>query len=458
VTFPDVLEGPATISGMMDHAESRNSVSAMLIDSEHSYTFTGDLNGSGDLAITVKSGEHVWAPGSTWTTTGWSPTETYDLVLDVARGAKLSFHGLVQETQGAHTWCSGAGIIKNGGGICELTADYTPIYNPDRRSNRGYRAVTAVNGGVLMVNNTSGSGVSPKSSVEVNHGATLSGNGAIGVGGSSALVVVNPGGRINPGDGIGTLTFRDGLKLNDGARMLFEIGEQADLLKITGGTFQGSSKRSVVVTIKDLGGVKAGRSYNLIDFTGASFIDVDANDFRLDKSQNFQGTFHLVGTRLQFSVFAPRLTPETPPAMPPAPVPVPAPVLSADRQRPKTYYAWAGSRGGEWDDPANWKGSRVPNDKEVEWVQYEFKNPRTISGVQVYWFANGGDRRVPKSWRVLYRYKGGWRPAQALGTYPLELDQFNEVQFKPFETDRVRLEARLQPGISAGIQEWRLLP
>ena len=136
-----------------------------------------------------------------------------------------------------------------------------------------------MNAGVLKINNTSGSGISPKSVLKVNHGATLSGNGAIGMGGSSALVVVNSGGRIEPGDGVGTLTLRDGLKLNDGARMQFEIGDQADLLRISGGTFQGSSKRSVVVTIKDLGGVKAGRSYNLIDFTGASFIDVDANDF-----------------------------------------------------------------------------------------------------------------------------------------------------------------------------------
>jgi pectate lyase len=458
VTFPDLLKGPVTISGMTDQPETRNSVSAMLIDSMHRYTFVGNLNGTGDLAVTVKRGEHVWAPGSTWTTTAWSPSETYDLVMNIARGAKLSFHGLVQEVQGAQTWCSGAGIIKNGRGICELTADYAPIYNADRRNNRSYRAATVVNAGVLLVNNTSGSGVSPKSTVEVNHGATLSGNGAIGVGGSSALVVVNSGGRIDPGDGIGTLTLRDGLKLNDGARMQFEVGEKADLLRITGGTFQGSNERSVVVTIKDLGGVKAGRSYNLIDFTGASFIGVDANDFRLDKSQNFQGTFHLVGTRLQFSVFAPRLTPETPPAMPPVPVPVPKPALPADRKRPKSHYTWANAKGGEWSNPANWRGERIPNVKEAEWVQYEFEKPRKVSGVQIYWFANGHDRKVPESWRVLYRHKGAWKPAEALGDYPVEPDQFNEVKFRPVETDSVKLKARLQSGISAGIQEWRVLP
>ena len=206
------------------------------------------------------------------------------------------------------------------------------------------------------------------------------------------------------------------------------------------------------------GGVKAGRSYDLIDFTGASFIGVDASDFRLDKSQNFQGTFHLVGTRLQFSVFAPRLTPETPLAMPPAPVLVPKPALPADRQRPKSHYTWANARGGQWSNPAHWRGERIPNVKEAEWVQYEFEKPRKISGVQVYWFANGHDRKVPESWRVLYRHKGAWKPAEALGDYPVEPDQFNEVKFRAVETDSVKLEARLQPGVSAGIQEWRVLP
>ena len=458
VTFPDVLKGPVTIVGMTDQSEARNSVSGMFVDSPHSYTFAGNLNGTGDLAVTVSRGEHFWSEGSTWTTTAWSPTETYDFVMNTARGARLSFRGLVLEVQGSTSWCRGAGIIKNGEGTAELTADNAPHYKADLRNNRAYRAPTVVNAGVLLVNNKTGSGVSPKSTVQVNHGGTLSGDGAIGIGGSSALVVVNSGGKIAPGDGVGTLTFRDGLKLNDGARMAFEVGEKSDLLKVTGGTFQGSGKRSVVVSIKDSGGMKAGRSYDLIDWTGASFINVDANDFRLDKSCVFQGTFHLVGTRLQFSVFAPRLTPETPPAMPPAPAAVPRPALPADRQRPKTHYTWSNARGGEWTNRGNWQGEKIPNLKEAEWVQYEFEKPRKVSGVQIYWFANGGDRKVPESWRVLYRDGDEWKPVKALGDYPLETDRFNEVKFQPVETESLKLEVHLQSGISAGIQEWRVLP
>ena len=42
------------------------------------------------------------------------------------------------------------------------------------------------------MNNKTGSGVSPRSTVEVNHGGTLGGHGAIGIGGSSAVVVSGP--------------------------------------------------------------------------------------------------------------------------------------------------------------------------------------------------------------------------------------------------------------------------
>ncbi|NIP95353.1 MAG: hypothetical protein GWO24_18675 [Akkermansiaceae bacterium] len=461
VTFPDIATGPVTIEGMTDHAETRNSVSGMVIDSRHSHTFAGNLNGTGDLGVTVMRGAHSWAPGSTWTTTGWSETETYDLIMTVAGGAKFAFHGLVQEVSGMASWSSrGAGIIKNGEGTVELTADNSPLYDVSLNGNRAGRAPTVVNDGLLLVNNATGSGVSPRSTVEVNHGGTLSGSGAIGKGGTSALVVVKAGGRIAPGDGIGTLTLRDGLTLHDGARLEFDCGEKSDLLKIPGGTFTGCGKSGVVVTIRDRGGIERGKNYTLIDWTGASYVDVDVRDFKLDKSRDWQGSFRFEGTKLVFSVFAPRLTPETPPSMPPrpAPGPGPEPFKTGHPPRPVTHYAWSNPKGGRWTDSANWEGNRIPNTKEPEWAQYQFEKPRRISGVEVYWFENGGDRKLPESWRVLYHCAGEWSPVAALGDYPLEADRFNEVKFDPVETDSLRLEVDLQPGVSAGIQEWRVIP
>ena len=45
VEFPDILQAPAIIEGMVDQSESRNSISEMNINSKNSYTFNGNLNG-----------------------------------------------------------------------------------------------------------------------------------------------------------------------------------------------------------------------------------------------------------------------------------------------------------------------------------------------------------------------------------------------------------------------------
>ena len=76
-TFPDVLEGPVTITGMADDPDARNWLSGMIIDSPFSYTFTGSLNASGDLTVTVLRGDHRWQEG-TWAPSGWTPSRTYD--------------------------------------------------------------------------------------------------------------------------------------------------------------------------------------------------------------------------------------------------------------------------------------------------------------------------------------------------------------------------------------------
>lgn len=463
VTFPDIATGPVTIEGMSDALEARNSVSGLIIDSPHQHTFTGNLNGTGDLKVSISKGEHVWAEGS-WTTTAWSTTETYDLVLDIAQGAKLNFGGSIQEVNGAWKWSRGAGIIKNGAGTLELTGDNEPLYRANLNDNRSYRAPTVINEGFLLVNNEAGSGTSPRSLVQVNHGAILGGSGMIGKGGTSALVEVKAGGTIKPGNGreLGTLTLKDGLTLHDGARLEFDAGEKSDVLRITGGTFRGSGKNGVLVTIKNTGKIERGKSYEIIDWTGASFVDVDVSDFRLDKSQDWQGSFQFVGTKLRFSIFAPRLTPEKPVPMPPEPAPEPStqpePFDTGHGPRPTTHFTWSNPKGGTWTDRANWKGERIPNVKEAEWAQYEFEKARKVSGVKVYWFDNGNDRKLPESWRVLYQDGEEWKPVEASGVYGVEKDTFNNVSFKPVLTKRLRLEVQLQPGISAGVQEWQVVP
>jgi hypothetical protein len=94
-----------------------------------------------------------------------------------------------------------------------------------------------------------------------------------------------------------------------------------------------------------------------------------------------------------------------------------------------------------------------------EWVQYTFPKPESVSAAQVYWFTHEeGDRpcRLPQSWRLLYREGDDWKEVHAASAYGVARDQYNSVTFDAVTTTALRLEAQLQTGATAGIQEWRL--
>ena len=94
----------------------------------------------------------------------------------------------------------------------------------------------------------------------------------------------------------------------------------------------------------------------------------------------------------------------------------------------------------------------------TEWVQYDFEQPRKVSGISVYWFddTGRGGCRTPKSWRVLYKDADRWKQVSNTGDYGLEKDKFNNVKFATVQTSSLRLEARLQLNFSAGVLEWRI--
>ncbi len=99
-----------------------------------------------------------------------------------------------------------------------------------------------------------------------------------------------------------------------------------------------------------------------------------------------------------------------------------------------------------------------PSKGTVEWVQYDFAGPATVSAVEVYWFddTGQGECRVPESWRVLYRKGSRWLPVASKDPYGVEKDACNRVAFPPVQTSALRLEIRLQKNFSAGIHEWRV--
>jgi hypothetical protein len=97
-----------------------------------------------------------------------------------------------------------------------------------------------------------------------------------------------------------------------------------------------------------------------------------------------------------------------------------------------------------------------------EWAQYDFDQPRRVNRVEVYWWDDarkGRDCAAPASWRLLYRKADGtWESVKAKDEFGTTLDQFNTVTFEPVETTALRIDAQLQPKLSAGILLWRVSP
>lgn len=99
-----------------------------------------------------------------------------------------------------------------------------------------------------------------------------------------------------------------------------------------------------------------------------------------------------------------------------------------------------------------------PNKGTLEWVQYEFARPATVSAAEVYWYddTGQGECRVPASWQLFYRQGEQWVPIKAIDPYGVEKDMFNRVRFGPLQTRGLRLEVQCQKDWSAGIHEWKV--
>lgn len=133
-----------------------------------------------------------------------------------------------------------------------------------------YLGATQVTAGTLLVNGSTGPGM-----VTVASGATLAGGGQV-----RGTTTVHSGGRIAPGSTVGTLTFSNGLTLNDGTVATFDLGSSSDRVRISGGTFTGSGNGGVTLHFTDSGGFAPG-TYTLFDFAGATASGVGAADFTL---------------------------------------------------------------------------------------------------------------------------------------------------------------------------------
>ena len=146
-------------------------------------------------------------------------------------------------------------------------------------------------------------------------------------------------------------------------------------------------------------------------------------------------------------------------------VPLPPPTIASKSKVSASYVTKALKSINDQLEPANSHDGSIPyyhwwpKKDTVEWVQYDFEKPATISKTQVYWFDDGpwGGCRIPASWKLMYKdTDGSWKEVKAKTTYPITKDTFNELEFDAVNTSALRMEVQLSKEHSAGIMEWKV--
>lgn len=100
-----------------------------------------------------------------------------------------------------------------------------------------------------------------------------------------------------------------------------------------------------------------------------------------------------------------------------------------------------------------------PHKGGTESVTYTYATPVTLSSARVYWFddTGRGECKVPKSWKMQAKVNDGWQDVSLRsGGFSLDLDKWNEIQFKPVKATEFRLVVEQQAGFSSGIHEWQV--
>jgi fibronectin-binding autotransporter adhesin len=157
-----------------------------------------------------------------------------------------------------------------------------------------YTGTTTVSGGTLLINGSIGN-----TATTVANGGTLGGTGSIG-----GLTTVESGGSLSPGDTVGTLTFANGLTLNSGSILNFDLGSTSDLLRISDGTLTGPLVGNVTVNVYDSGSFTPA-TYTLFNFAGATTADFNASGFAIGVAPGGMSySFGLTADSLQLTVTA----------------------------------------------------------------------------------------------------------------------------------------------------------
>lgn len=98
-----------------------------------------------------------------------------------------------------------------------------------------------------------------------------------------------------------------------------------------------------------------------------------------------------------------------------------------------------------------------PQKDTMQWVQYDFDQPYTITESKVYWYDDKpwGGCALPTYWKLEYKTESGdWKPVKNTTPYELTKDKYNTVQFEPVKTAALRMIIQLPKNDASGIHEW----
>lgn len=114
-----------------------------------------------------------------------------------------------------------------------------------------------------------------------------------------------------------------------------------------------------------------------------------------------------------------------------------------DGKRPKSSADRSLSRWTSW-----------PEKGEPQWVEIEFRKPRPLRSIGVYWYDDKGGVQAPQKWSLEVRSNGTWQPFKLYVTdsYQVKPDQYNVIHpAAALTADAIRIKMRPKPDAAVGI-------
>jgi DUF1680 family protein len=93
---------------------------------------------------------------------------------------------------------------------------------------------------------------------------------------------------------------------------------------------------------------------------------------------------------------------------------------------------------------------------EPQWIQYEWTKPVTTDHIALYWWIDGQGVAAPASYKVSYWNGSAFVPVPNARGLGVAANGFNDTNFDPVTTDKLRVEIASDGTHSAGLLEWKV--